>query len=310
MLHMMQTVFSILFHAMVPLSIPVIAGALLARFKKLEIKPLLTLYLYFLTPAIIFNTLRTAKVSFDDIYLTLAFSILNLLLLWATANIIGKILKLPSSENAGLTLVSLFTNSVNYGLPLILLVLGHLGLDKASVYVVIQMIIVNTLGVYFAARSQFSVKNAIKSVFSLPAIYAALFAILIRFLHIPLPLGIVKGVSMIAEAYSPIVLTILGAQMMNVKKQILEQNVKSAFWAGLFIRLFLSPLVALFCLFVLNIEGILYSVLFILACMPVAVNAAILAERFNASSKFVSKSVLWTTLASFIVLPILIVFIK
>ncbi|WP_455920348.1 AEC family transporter [Priestia megaterium] len=307
---MMQSVFSILFHAMLPLSIPVIGGALLAHFKNLETKPLLTLYLYFLTPAIIFDTLHTAKVSSNDVYMTLAFSILNLLLLWAVANIIGKILKLTSSEVAGLTLVSTFTNSVNYGLPLIFLVLGHLGLDKASVYVVIQMIIVNTIGIYFAARSQFSVKNAVKSVFSLPAIYAALFAIVLRYFSIPLPTGIEKGITMIAEAYSPVVLAILGAQMVRVKKQSLEARVKVAFWSGLFIRLLLSPLVALFCLYLLNIKGTLYSVLFILSCMPVAVNAVVLAEKFNASSKIVSKSILWTTLASFIVLPLLIVLIK
>jgi predicted permease len=50
--------------------------------------------------------------------------------------------------------------------------------------------------------------------------------------------------------------------------------------------------------------------LFILAGMPVAVNAVILAEKFNASPKFVSKCILWTTLISFIVLPFMIGFVK
>lgn len=94
----------------------------------------------------------------NDIYRTLAFSLLNLIFLWAIANIVGKLLKLDPSEVSGLTLISTFTNSVNYGLPLVLLAFGQLGLDKASVYVIGQMIIVNTIGVYFAARSQFSVK--------------------------------------------------------------------------------------------------------------------------------------------------------
>lgn len=307
---MIQTVFSTLFQVIVPLSIPVIIGALLARYKNLETKPLLTLSLYYLSPALILDTLLKAQVSHSDIFMTLAFSLLNLLLLWAVANGIGKLLKLPAAEVSGLTLVSAFTNSVNYGLPLVLLAFGKLGLDKASIYVITQMVIVNTIGVYFAARSEFSVKNAIKSVFSLPSIYAAILALILRSFDLHLPSGIAKGVSMIADSYSPIVLAILGAQMVSVKVSKLDRKIQSSFWAGMFVRLLLSPFLALICLSILHVKGILHSVLFILACMPVAVNAVILAEKFNASPQFVSKCILWTTLISFIALPFMIGFVK
>jgi malate permease and related proteins len=310
---MIQNLFSTLFQVIVPLSLPVLAGALLSRFKQLEIKPLLTLVLYYLTPVLIFNTLMKAEVSHQDIYSTLAFSLLSLLLLWAIANGFGKLFKLPASDIAGLTLISAFTNSVNYGIPLILLAFGQIGLDKASVYIVLQMIIVNTVGIYFAARSHFNMKNAIKSVFSLPAIYAALLALLFRILHISLPSGIDSGVTMIAEAYSPVVLAILGAQMMNVQTEKLDRTIKitqTTFWTGMGIRFIIAPLIALFCLDLLNIEGISHSVLLVLACMPVAVNAGILAQKFNASPKIVTKCILWTTLLSFFVLPFIIVLVK
>jgi malate permease and related proteins len=307
---MIQTVFSTLFQVIVPLSIPVIIGALLGRYKNLETKPLLTISLYYLSPALILDTLTTAKVSHSDVYMTLAFSLLNLLFLWAIANLLGKLLKLSSPEISGLTLVSSFTNSVNYGLPLILLAFGKLGLDKASIYVITQMVIVNTIGVYFAARSQFNVKSAIKSVFSLPAIYAAILALILRTLDLHLPSGVAKGVSMIANAYSPVVLAILGAQMVSVKVSKLDWKVQTSFWAGLSVRLLLSPFIALICLSILNIKGLVHSVLFILSCMPVAVNAVILAEKFTASPKMVSKCILWTTLISFFVLSFLIAFVK
>lgn len=307
---MIQTVITTLIDVIVPLSIPVIVGAILGHYKNLDTKPLLTLYLYFLSPAIIFHTLLTAEISFDDVYKTISFSVLNLLLLWSVANILGKILKLPSPELAGLTLVSTFTNCVNYGLPLVLLAFGKLGLDKASIYVISQMIIVNTVGIYFAARSHFSIQNAVKSVFSLPAIYAAIVAIVLRSFELHLPISVEKGVSMIAEAYSPIVLTILGAQMVKVKVSELDEKIRTAFGTGLFVRFLLSPVIALLSLYLLDIDGILHSVLFILSCMPVAVNSVILAERFNASPKFVSSCILWTTLASFLFLPILIAVVE
>ncbi|CAB1262621.1 Membrane transport protein [Clostridiaceae bacterium BL-3] len=307
---MVQTVLSTLIQVIVPLSIPVIAGVLLVRFKNLDIKHLVTLVLYYLTPAMIFQALITAQVSWGDVYKTIAFSIVNLTLMWTAANILGKVLKLSSPNIAGLTLISTMTNSMNYGLPLVLLAFGKLGLDKASIYVVAQMIIVNTVGVYFAARSRFSAKDAVKSVFSLPAIYAAVLAILLRAFNLNLPGGIEKGISMISQAYSPIVLTILGAQMAGVKNSDLKLETRSAFWSGMISRLILSPIIACFCLYILRISGMLYSVLFILASMPVAVNSVILAEKFDASPQIVSKCILWTTLASFIVLPVLIVLVK
>ncbi|OKP99653.1 AEC family transporter [Paenibacillus sp. P46E] len=303
---MIQQVLSTLVEVIVPLSIPVVSGALLGRFKNLDTKPLLMLYLYFLSPAIILDTLATAKISFDDVYKTLAFSLLNLLVLWALARLIGRVLKLAAPEAAGLTLISTFTNSVNYGLPLVLLAFGQMGLDKASVYVIAQMVIVNTIGVYFAARSQFSIRHAVRSVFSLPAIYAAMLALLLRTLGLQMPHEIASGVSMVAGAYSPVVLAILGAQMVRVQTADVVRNVRLAFWTGLSVRLLLAPLTAALLLYLLNISGTLFAVLLILASMPVAVNSVVLAERFGSSPALVSRCILWTTLASFLVLPILI----
>lgn len=303
---MIQSVLTILLQTIVPLSIPVIVGALLKHFKNLDTRPLTTLYLYFLSPAILLETLLTAHITWTDVYQTAGFSILNLLLLWAAANLIGKFLRLPAAERAGLTLISTFTNSVNYGLPLVLLAFGKLGLDKASVYVIGQMLIVNTIGVYFAARSEFSVRNAIQSVFRLPAIYAAVFAIVIRLAGLNLPEGVQSGIALAAGAYSPVVLAILGAQMMNVRSYQLEKGVRQAFWTGLGIRMVLSPFIAALVLYILNVRGMLFPVLLVLASMPVAVNAVVLSEKFNASPKLVSKCILYTTLASFAILPVLI----
>ncbi|MBP2001225.1 putative permease [Paenibacillus shirakamiensis] len=307
---MLQAITSTLFHTLVPLSIPVLSGALLKKFKNIDTKPLLTLYLYILSPAILLQTLLNAKITWTEVTHTLGFSLLNLVLLWAIAQAIARWLRLPSAEQAGLTLISTFTNSVNYGLPLILLAFGQLGLDKASVYVIGQMIIVNTIGVYFAARSQFTMRKAIQSVFALPAIYAAALALLLRALDLSLPEGIQSGVAMVAAAYSPVVLAILGAQMVSIQGREEGAILGKAFWSGIMVRLVLSPLVAALVLWVLNVHGVQYAVLLILASMPVAVNAVVLSERFEAAPQLVSRCILWTTLASFVVLPVLIAIVK
>lgn len=303
---MLQTVLTTLFQVMVPLSIPVIVGALLKKFRNLDTKPLLTVYLYFLSPAILLETLTTAEITYSDVWQTIAFCLVNLAVLWALATLVGRLLKLPAPEAAGLTLISTLTNSVNYGLPLILLAFGKLGIDKAALYVIVQMILTNTIGVYFAARSQFTVRGAIRSVFALPAIYTAMLAGVLRAFDWQLPSGLAQGVSLAAAAYSPVVLTILGAQMMSVIRSEQAPGIRKVFWTGIGIRMLVAPLVAVLVLHLLRIEGLSHSVFFILASMPVAVNAVVLAERFNASPQMLSRCILWTTLASFLVLPVLL----
>ncbi|NHN31300.1 AEC family transporter [Paenibacillus agricola] len=307
---MLQSFISTIYQVFLPISLPVIGGMLLRRYRGIDTKPISTLSLYVLSPALIFDTLTKAQLSFDDVYKTFAFSLINLLLLWGAASVLGRTLKLQSAERAGLTMVATFTNSVNYGLPLVLLAFGQLGLEKASVYVIGQMFIVNTVGVYFAARSHFSVKQAIRSILTLPSIYAAALAILARVLQITVPSGLNKGIAMMASAYAPVVLVVLGAQMMNAQSAKWKPGLQKALWTGISIRLLLAPLLALLILNVLQIDGILFSVLLILASMPAAVNAVMLAEQFDASPQFVARCILWTTLASFLILPVIIAFIQ
>ncbi|GAB6988306.1 AEC family transporter [Paenibacillus pini] len=306
---MLQTFISTVYHVFLPISLPVIGGALIRKFKKIDTKPLSVLSLYILSPALILDTLLKANITYGDVTQTTLFCIINLLLLWGISTGVGKILSLPPAERSGLTLITLFTNCVNYGLPLVLLALGQAGLDKASVYVIIQIIIVNTIGVYFAARSHFSMKQATLSVFKLPSIYAAAIAMILRMTNVELPQGLDQGVSMLAGAYASMALIVLGAQMVSANKQesaTLTSSMNKAFYAGLVLRMILSPLASALILYIMGVRGILFDVLLILSSMPAAVNAVILAEQFDAAPKVVTKCILWTTLASFIMLPLMI----
>ena len=307
---MIQSVWYTLMQVIVPFSVPVLAGVLLVRFQGLETKPLLIIVLYYIVPAMIFTNLSAVQLSLAELAGIALFFLINTLLLWIVAFAVGKILNLPDPEQAGLNLVSTLSNAVNYGLPLILLAFGQLGMEKAAVYVVFQMIFTNTAGVYFASRSNFSVKQAVMTIFKLPAIYAAILAIALRFAGLSLPTGIENGISMVAQALPPIMLAVLGAQMARAKSSVLEKEQKAAFWSGLGIRMLISPFIALLTLRILGIEGLLFPVMLILASMPVAVNAGVMAEKFGASSNFVSKCILWTTISSFIVLPILITLVS
>lgn len=304
---MISSFFVTLYSVFLPISLPVIAGGLLKRYKGMETKTLSMLSLYVMSPALIFETLEQASVTSGDVAVTIAFCILNVIILWMLCGFAGKLLKLSQPERSGLGLTTMFTNSVNYGLPLVLLAFGQAGLDKASVYVIVQIIIINTLGVYLAARSHFSTARAVKSVFTLPSVYAAGLAVLMRITDAPLPEGLGTGISMLSAAYAPLALVILGAQMMGVRDGGKISTVsRRGFWSGMVMRMAVAPLVAWGILASLSVEGTLFAVILILSAMPAAVNAVILAEQYDAAPRLVSICILWTTLASFVFLPLLI----
>ncbi|MGW8823851.1 AEC family transporter [Paenibacillus lautus] len=307
---MISSFLATIYSVFLPISLPVIGGALLKRFKGIETKGLSALSLYVLSPALIFETLEKASITSNEVTVTVSFCLLNVIILWALSAFAGKMLGLSQTEKSGLALTTIFTNSVNYGLPLVLLAFGQAGLDKASVYVIVQIIIMNTLGVYLAARSHFSAVKAIKTVFTLPSVYAAALAVLFRLTDFQLPEGLNTGVSMLSAAYAPLALVILGAQMVGVREGGASLAVsKRGFWSGMAMRMLVGPLVAWGLLAMLSIEGTLFAVILILSAMPAAVNAVILAEEYDAAPKLVSRCILWTTLASFIVLPAMIGFL-
>lgn len=304
---MISEFLSILYSVFLPISLPVIGGALLKGLRGLDTKALSSLSLYVLSPALLFETLKNASITSGDIMTTVIFCLLNVVVLSLLSTLTGKWLRLPQTESSGLALTAIFTNSVNYGLPLVLLAFGQAGLDKASVYVVIQIIIMHTLGVYLAARSHFSAKKAVLSVFKLPAVYAALLAVVFRVTGYQLPDGLETGVSMLSAAYAPLALVILGAQMVGVREDAGALSVsRRGFWAGMTMRMLAGPLAAWGLLILLGVDGDLFAVILVLSSMPAAVNAVILAEEYDAAPKLLSRCILWTTLASFIMLPVLI----
>ena len=70
---MIQAVLTTLYQVFIPLSIPVIAGWLLKKYQKLDTKPFISLALYILSPALIFDVLTKSHVATDDTYADIGF---------------------------------------------------------------------------------------------------------------------------------------------------------------------------------------------------------------------------------------------
>lgn len=162
----------IFINVVLPIFLIFAAGYLLQRKFDMQMKALSEIAFFLLLPCLVFRTLYQVDIQGDlrDII------ILQLLLTFSMVIIIKTIAyfkkMLPQMESA-ILLGSVFMNSGNYGAAFCLFAFGQVGFELAVTFWVIQLILMNSLGVYFANRHRASIKKSLVVIFRMPVVYAA-----------------------------------------------------------------------------------------------------------------------------------------
>lgn len=299
----MAQYFHMLSVVILPIFLTCLFGATLQYFKSVDTRNLADISLYILSPCLVLIALAQSQGQGHNMWEVAVFTGLHTVFSLAAAKLSAKIMRLTPEVNAAVSLTTVFGNSNNYGLPVLLLAYGNAGFSIGASYVIGQILLVNSLGLYIASRSEVSPRQAIKQIAKTPLIYAALAGFLIYLMHIYLPQGIVNTLHLVGNAYPAIVLLILGVQLKRVRWTGAKRK---EVWLPILLRLLLVPILAKFCLVILGIKGLLASVLFVQSSMPAAVNASVLAEKYGGDQEVVTLTVAITTLISFITLPLMI----
>jgi hypothetical protein len=167
--------------------------------------------------------------------------------------------------------------------------------------------------VYLASAGRTSRRTALGQVFRVPLIYAVLLALGFRLLGVRLDeadgmlaAGLYRGVRLVADATLPVLLLILGTQLMN-RQPVTAAGVLTM---AIVLRLLLSIPLAYGIGVVIGLSGLPLYVGTIQAAMPTAVNMIILALEFDAWPEFVSNGVVMTTLGSLVSLTFLIAVLR
>ncbi|KGA98888.1 transporter [Alkalihalobacillus alcalophilus ATCC 27647 = CGMCC 1.3604] len=269
-------------------------GFLIQKWRKVDIKPISTVVIYVLTPALVFRTFATSELNIDYFYMVV-FALAILLSLIVINKIFSRIKKLDPATESGLILATAFKNAGNYGAPIILFAYGEAGFALAVMYMVLQSIIMNSFGVYYAARGHLGVSVALKTVMLMPATYAMLVALVINVMNIELPDNVFLPINMLAEASIPLAMIILGMQLANIRMSQFEWSLLSY---SVITRLILSPIIAFGIALLLPIDPLLQKVLIVSAAMPSAATIVMFAVQFDSKPQFVSTVTFITTVLS------------
>ncbi|MYL32038.1 AEC family transporter [Pontibacillus yanchengensis] len=295
---------SVFIEVVLPVLLVFLSGYGIQKWKKLDIKSVSTIAIYILTPCLVFETFYDADLNSE--YVSIVIFSIGLLVSIITINkVMKKVNGYNEAEESGMILSTAFMNSGNYGAPIVLFAFGEEGFAYSISFLVLQAIIMNFFGVYYAARGQAGMKLAFQSVLKMPATYAAIISLLLNVTNVPMSENILSAIKLIANGAIPGVMIVLGMQLADI-------SIKSMEWGKITyatsIRLLASPLIAFGLVMILPMGDLLGKVLILSAAMPSAATTTMYAVEFDSRPELVSSITLVTTLASIITITVLLTF--
>lgn len=263
--------------------------------------------LHILVPALAFNSLVTSTVDLAVAWKLAVATVLFPFIEIAFFLPLFKALKWEQSRSRAMLLATIFTNAGNYGLPVMLFAFGQEGMDLGVVFMVAQTVMIYTLGVYLAASSKMTSSTALNQVLKMPAVWASLAGIAVRFTGVPIPEILMRPVGLLSQAAVPVFLLLLGLQLIGSGA---GQESWKAPSLGVVLRLVVAPIIAMFLGKAIGLSGLPWRILVLQAAMSTPVNATVLAQEFDAEPATVSRVAAASTVASVVTLTLWITILR
>lgn len=269
---------------------------------RMDVQSLSTASLYLMSPLLVFRTLYAADIDRRYIYVTV-YSLALCLILIGWVKIVARFRGYTKSEESGLILATAFMNNGNLGIPIVLFAFGQSGLHYAIVIMVVQTILMSTLGIYYAAKGSVAGGQAIASVVKMPIIHAAILGLLWNAWGWKIPHSLLQVIDFVANAAVPTIMLALGMQLADIPLNRLDWE-KVSF--SLLSRLILSPAIAWVIALWLPVDPLLKQVMVVAAAMPSAANTTMYSLQFGSEPKLVSGITLLSTVISAVSLTVVL----
>jgi malate permease and related proteins len=189
--------------------------------------------------------------------------------------------------------VALVGNTGNLGIPLGIALFGIESVPYTSIINIANILFIYIFSVYFFAREQFSLKEAIFSILKIPGIWFALFALFINYQEISINKHISTALEMGAYTSMVIQLLIFGMYLFSVKIKTIPWYLSLQIS---FVKHILLPAIGIIIVVnFTNLNSYVASILIMELMVPLAVNNVNLAALYNCKPFNVAASVLIST---------------
>jgi malate permease and related proteins len=247
-------------------------------------------------PAITFVSMLDKKIVLLDAGKIWAAAFLIMFGCGIIAWIVFKILR---QKHSALYLPISVMNTVNLPFPIIYLAFGSAGLFAATLFCIPNILLLYSLGIFIAAGKHW--KEGVREVVKVPILYAAVLGLIFNLLDIRLPEVVMNSLNLVATMAIPLVLIVLGYNLSRVKIASIPTTLIASV-----LRIGVGLLLGLLAVELFHLEGILKAVVILDSAMPAAVNAAVIATKYENESDMVSSVVFVTTVISLVSIPFLL----
>jgi predicted permease len=293
---------SIFANDVLPVFVVAAVGFAVARVYKADVRALSRVTFNALSPCLVFEMLVTSSLGAADFGRMTALAVLTIGGIGLVARLVTMSFRLDRAMTSAFLIVVMFSNSGNYGLPVILFAFGRDALAHATVYFVVNAVATYTLGVFLASAGRRSLGQAAAGVLRVPAVWAVVAAGIVMALGVHLPPAVMRPVELLSAAAIPTMILVLGMQLERGAWPERPMLVITA----VILALVVTPAIAFGASRLLGLAGAARQAAILQSGMPSAVLTTILALEFDVAPSFVTACVMLSTLASPVTVTLLI----
>ena len=241
----------------------------------------------------------------------LRFPALSMVILLGIATGVARIFAVRQ-DRRGLFISMFFnSNTIFVGLPINQALFGDASIPYVLIYYMCNTTFFWTLGTYLIQRdgegeAQFDLKTSLKKVFS-PPLMGFLLGLVLVMLQIKLPAFLASDLQYLGNLTTPLSMIFIGLSVSHVGvKQLVLGKDQLLILLG---RFLVAPLLMATIVYWVPLPSLMKQVFIIQSAMPVMTNAPVVARLYGADSDYAAIMVTETTLATMVMIPILMVLI-
>lgn len=261
-------------------------------------KTLILISIYFLQPILTFWGLTRNPIDFNLVYtpfiyfITITFALFILYF-------VSKLLFDNEKDKSIFITTSLIGNTGNLGIPLGIALFGESSVAYTSIINIANIFFIYTVGIYFFAKSSFTLKESIKTMVKIPILWFAFFALIFNYLGFKIIPQIDQALEM--GAYSAIVLQLIIFGIYLAKVNLRKPNYKLSLSTSS-IKLFIVPMLGIIVSLLFNLDPKIATILIVSLSTPLAVNTVNIAALYDCKPYDVTHIVLFSTLLFLVIL--------
>ena len=237
----------------------------------------------------------------------LRFPALSMVILLGIATGVARIFAVRQ-DRRGLFISMFFnSNTIFVGLPINQALFGDASIPYVLIYYMCNTTFFWTLGTYLIQRdgegeAQFDLKTSLKKVFS-PPLMGFILGLVMVMLQIKLPAFLASDLQYLGNLTTPLSMIFIGLSVSHVGvKQLVLGKDQLLILLG---RFLVAPLLMATIVYWVPLPSLMKQVFIIQSAMPVMTNAPVVASLYGADSDYAAVMVTETTLATIVVIPIL-----